>query len=184
MSNDAVAHIGAHRVKFSRTAHHRVEQVYLRFAKHALEDPLFTLDRFRRAHFIVEMAFRCLATLSASARFPTGFADEVFSFFVFTRAWRQNFSCEVAPGARAVVRLLRSPSGRTRSESHHHVAHLAPDPEPDSLTAARAVKQAPQSASKLAFNPSIAASFSFKIWRLGDIHSARSECPQVKLDLR
>ena len=41
-----------------------------------------------------------------------------------------------------------------------------------------------QSASKLAFNPRIAASFSFKIWRLGDIHSARSECSQVKLDIR
>src|SRR6516162_10323858 len=41
-----------------------------------------------------------------------------------------------------------------------------------------------QSASKLAFNPSIAASFSFKIWRLRDIHSARSECSQVKLDIR
>jgi glycosyltransferase involved in cell wall biosynthesis len=41
-----------------------------------------------------------------------------------------------------------------------------------------------QSASKLEFNPSIAASFSFKIWRLGDIHSARSECSQVKLDIR
>jgi hypothetical protein len=39
-------------------------------------------------------------------------------------------------------------------------------------------------ASRLAFNPSIAASFSFKIWRLGDIHSARSECSQVKLDIR
>ena len=38
--------------------------------------------------------------------------------------------------------------------------------------------------SKLAFNPSIAASFSFKIWRLGDIHSARSECSQAKLDIR
>jgi len=38
--------------------------------------------------------------------------------------------------------------------------------------------------SKLRLNPSIAASFSFKIWRLGDIHSARSECSQVKLDIR
>jgi hypothetical protein len=77
----------------ARTAHHRVAQVYLRFAKHALEGsqllPLLTLDRFRRAHFLVEMAFRCKAKLSTPARFrvlPAGFVSGIFLLL----AWRQK----------------------------------------------------------------------------------------------
>ena len=55
---------------------------------------------------------------------------------------------------------------------------------PDEYSKAGEPSSPSQFASKLVFNPSIAASFSFKIRRLGDIHSARSECSQVKLDIR
>ena len=67
--------MAAYRAKFFRTAHYRVAQVYLRFAKHALEGsqllPLLTLDRFRRALFLVEMAFRWLGYAQHSGALPS-----------------------------------------------------------------------------------------------------------------
>ena len=94
--------LAAHRVNFLvRTAHHRVAQVYLRFAKHALEGRqlllLLTLDRFRRANFLVEMAFRCQATLSTPERFLRVLSARLFPVLFLPRLRAK--SVEVAPGA-------------------------------------------------------------------------------------
>ena len=98
----------AHRVKFFRTAHHRVAQVYLRFAKHALEGsqllPLPTLDRFRRAHFLVEMAFRCLGYAQHSGALPSGLVGEAFDSGISHSL--EGKSVKVRPERTTAMRLV------------------------------------------------------------------------------
>ena len=97
--------LAAHRVKFFRTAHHRVAQVYLRFEKHAVEDPLLTLDRFRRAVLSRRDGFPVVRLRSALRRAPFGLCRRGFFRFLFLlRLKEELFVQGGAPGAALLFR--------------------------------------------------------------------------------
>jgi hypothetical protein len=75
--------LAAHRVKFFRTAHHRVAQVYLRFEKHALEGgpaaPSAHARSFPPSALSRRDGFPVLGYAQHSGALPSGFAGEAFS---------------------------------------------------------------------------------------------------------
>ena len=57
------------------------------------------LDRFRRALFLVEMAFRWLGYAQHSGALPSGFVGEGFRLYSFLFLRLKGKSVRVAPGA-------------------------------------------------------------------------------------